>query len=320
LVLEHVMSIVLSTDGLPPQEREAYWRHVMSDTFAPVSIRVTAQGEVAGSIRGHWAGRLMVTDVRSTGQDIRRTPRLISAADNAYFEVAVVASGVGRVSQDGRQAVLHPGDVALYETTRPFQWLFGSDWDVWVFSLPSDSVRLSDSERRLISARRLDGTTGLTGVVSRFLLDLARHSEDLPAEQSERVLAHASDLIVTLLSDRIDSTTPVRGAVQRSLILRIKDYIDQRLTDPALAPAEIAAAVNISPRYLHKLFSEENHTVSLYIRGLRLDQARRDLLDPRLAGRPIASIACACGFGDLSGFNRAFKEAYGISPKELRNA
>ncbi len=54
------------------------------------------------------------------------------------------------------------------------------------------------------------------------------------------------------------------------------------------------------------------------IRGLRLDQARRDLLDPRLAGRPIASIACVCGFGDLSGFNRAFKEAYGVSPKELR--
>ncbi len=49
-----------------------------------------------------------------------------------------------------------------------------------------------------------------------------------------------------------------------------------------------------------------------------LIQARRDLLDPRLAGRPIASIACACGFGDLSGFNRAFKEAYGVSPKELR--
>jgi AraC-binding-like domain len=102
----------------------------------------------------------LVTDVRSTGQDIRRTPRLISGADNAYFQVAVVVGGVGRVSQDGRQAVLHPGDCVLYETTRPFQWLFDSDWDVWVFSLPTDSVHLSEGERRLISARRLDGTKG----------------------------------------------------------------------------------------------------------------------------------------------------------------
>ena len=103
-------------------------------------------------------------------------------------------------------------------------------------------------------------------------------------------------------------------------MLRIKDYIHQRLHDPALGPAEIAAAVNISTRYLHKLSEAEHHTVSLYIRGLRLDRARRDLLDPRLAGRPISAIAYACGFGDLSGFNRAFKQAYAVSPGELRNA
>ena len=314
------MNIELTTDELKTNEREAFWRHVMSDTFAPVTIGEMAEGDVAGSIRGHWVGRLLVTDVQSTGQDIRRTPRLIGAADNAYFQVAVVASGIGRISQDGRQAVLHPGDCVLYETTRPFQWLFDSHWGVWVFSLPSESVRLSDSERRLITSRRLDGSAGLTGVVSRFLLDLARHIEDLPAEQSERVLAHASDLVVSLLSDHLDDSTRVRGAVQRSLLLRIKDYIDQRLHDPALGPAEIAAAVNISTRYVHKLFEADHQTVSLYIKGLRLDRARRDLLDPRLAGRPVSAIAYSRGFGDLSGFNRAFKEAYGVSPRELRNA
>jgi AraC family transcriptional activator of tynA and feaB len=209
-----------------------------------------AEDDVAGSIRGHWVGRMLVTDVRSTGQEHHRTPQLIREADNAFFQIAIVADGTGRLEQDGRQAVLHPGDCVLYENTRPFQWKFNSDWEVWGFSLPSDTVRLSESERRHISARRLDGTTGLTGVVSRFLLDLARHSEDLPAGQSERILAHASDLVVTLLSDCLDDSAPVQGAVQRSLVLRIKDYIDQRLHDPALGPAEIAAAVNISPRYL----------------------------------------------------------------------
>jgi AraC-like DNA-binding protein len=88
--------------------------------------------------------------------------------------------------------------------------------------------------------------------------------------------------------------------------LPIKDYIDQRLSDPTLSPAEMAAAANISTRCLHKLFEAEHHTVSLYIEGLRLDRARSDLLDPRLAHRPISTIAYACGFGDLSGFNRAF--------------
>jgi protein-tyrosine-phosphatase len=112
------------------------------------------------------------------------------------------------------------------------------------------------------------------------------------AEQSERVLAHASDLVVTLLSDRLDDSTRVRGAVQRSLMLRIKDYIGQRFRDPALGPAEIAAAVSISTRYLHKLFEADRQTVSLYIKGLCLDRARQDLPDSRQAGRPISN-----GFG-----------------------
>ena len=52
--------------------------------------------------------------------------------------------------------------------------------------------------------------------------------------------------------------------------------------------------------------------------GLRLQRCRRDLLDPRLADRSVAAIAFGWGFGDLSGFNRAFKAAYGVTPRELR--
>lgn len=55
-----------------------------------------------------------------------------------------------------------------------------------------------------------------------------------------------------------------------------------------------------------------------YVKERRLDRVRHDLLDPRLDGRPISTIAFGCGFGDISGFNRAFKEAYGITPRELR--
>ena len=104
------MGIILSTGDLPPKERGAFWRHVMSDTFAPVTIREMAEGDVAGSIRSHWVGRLLVAGVQSTAQEHRRTPRLIREADNAYFQVAIVAGGTGRISQDDRQAVLHPGD------------------------------------------------------------------------------------------------------------------------------------------------------------------------------------------------------------------
>jgi AraC-like DNA-binding protein len=73
------------------------------------------------------------------------------------------------------------------------------------------------------------------------------------------------------MSVLLDSSLSWAQAVMRSLMLRVKDYIHQRLGDPALGPAEIAAAGNISTRYLHKLFEAEHHTVALYIKGLCLD-------------------------------------------------
>jgi AraC-like DNA-binding protein len=187
-----------------------------------------------------------------------------------------------------------------------------------VFTLPRGSVGLSEAESRLLTARRLDGRAGITGAVSRFLRDLARNADSLSGAQSERVLADVTDLVLTLLSDWADDSDAVRSSVQRSLMFRIKDYIDRRLADPTLGPVEIAAAANISTRYLHKLFAAEQRSVSHYIRGLRLERCRRDLLDPRLADQSIATIAFRWGFGDLSGFNRAFRATFGVTPREVR--
>jgi AraC-like DNA-binding protein len=51
--------------------------------------------------------------------------------------------------------------------------------------------------------------------------------------------------------------------------------------------------------------------------GLSEAESRR-LTARRLADRSIASIAFGWGFGDLSGFNRAFRAAFGATPREVR--
>ena len=309
---------VLTTDAVSMQEREGFWRQAMSETFVPLMVGETSAEGLRGLIRSHWVGRLMVAQLSSTAQDIQRTPRLISRADAEYFQVAMVTGGVGRVVQDGRDAVLRPGDFAVYETTRPFEWAFRSDWAASVFTFPRDSVRLSEPERRLLTARRLDGTSGMTGVISRFLQDLARNSTTLSNAQSEPVLAHTTDLMVSLLSDCGEGSDVVRSSVQRTLLFKIKEHIDRRLAEPTLAPAEIAAAANISVRYLHKLFAAEGYSVSEYVKRSRLERCRRDLLDPRLAGQSISTIAFRWGFGDVSGFNRSFKAMFEMTPRDLR--
>jgi AraC-like DNA-binding protein len=310
---EAVVTTILSTDGVARGEREAFWRQALSETFVPMTVGAATGDRFQGRIHADWIGRLLVAEVASTAQDVHRTTREISRTDAEYLQLGMVYRGAARVVQDGREAVLRPGDYTIHETTRPFRWTFGGDWDVGVFTLPRASVGLSEAESRRLTARRLDGQRGITGVVSRFLRDLGRNAGHLSGAQSERVLADLTDLVVTLLGDRADDREVVRSSLQRSLLLRVKDHIDGRLADPTLGPAEIAAAVNISTRYLHQLFAVEHRSVSQYVRGLRLERCRRDLLDPRLADRSIAAIAFGWGFGDLSGFNQAFRAAFGAS-------
>ncbi|MDT3398091.1 helix-turn-helix domain-containing protein, partial [Streptomyces sp. B1866] len=44
----------------------------------------------------------------------------------------------------------------------------------------------------------------------------------------------------------------------------------------------------------------------------------RDLADPALRALPIHGVATRCGFTHPSDFSRAFRTAYGISPREFR--
>jgi transcriptional regulator GlxA family with amidase domain len=49
-------------------------------------------------------------------------------------------------------------------------------------------------------------------------------------------------------------------------------------------------------------------------------RAHQMLTDPRLANRPVISVAFDTGFQDLSYFNRTFRRRFGGTPSEVRAA
>jgi AraC-like DNA-binding protein len=81
----------------------------------------------------------------------------------------------------------------------------------------------------------------------------------------------------------------------------------------------IAAAHQISTRYLHKIFHDQGLTVAGWIRQRRLERCHRDLADPVLRSHPIHAIATRWGFSDSAHFSRLFRAAYGTSPRDYRH-
>jgi len=87
-----------------------------------------------------------------------------------------------------------------------------------------------------------------------------------------------------------------------------------------LQPATIAAHFRISPRYLDTLFAEIGTSVMRHVLARRLDRARGMLRDPARSARTITDLALDLGFRDPSYFGRAFKAAFGVTPRDWRSS
>jgi AraC-like DNA-binding protein len=140
-------------------------------------------------------------------------------------------------------------------------------------------------------------------------------------ELRKQTVTHIHDLIALAIGATRDAaeTAKCRGA-SAARLRAIKQDVADRLDDPGLSAAAIAAWHGINPRYLQRLFESEGTTFTDYVLAQRLALAHRLLTNPLRSSMKISSIALDAGFGDLSYFNRAFRRRYGAAPSELRAA
>ncbi|WP_330295256.1 helix-turn-helix domain-containing protein [Streptomyces sp. NBC_00503] len=125
----------------------------------------------------------------------------------------------------------------------------------------------------------------------------------------------ALDLATVFLARQLGDAglAPAEARAQEAL-QRIHRFIENNLGGPDLTPQVIADRHNMPLRRLHPLFADQPLTVAARIRHDRLERARTDLASGELSGRPVQVIAARWCFSGATGFSRAFREAYGITP------
>ncbi|WP_353116130.1 helix-turn-helix domain-containing protein [Microbacterium sp.] len=295
------------------------FRSAVSDSFVPLQVSANGAEPFRSVLRGAAVDEVHVTDLRATAHVVERTPELIARMDRSYFKVSLMLAGTGLLIQDDREAVLSPGDLAVYDTDRPYSLVFDEDFHTMVVMFPKHLLSLPPEMIGQLTAVRISGQEGLGGMVVPYLRQLAGNLDQLAGSTGARLAHSALDLVSTVFTREL-GLDDAAADPHRALMQRIRGHIDRNLASTDLGPASIAAAHYISTRHLHGLFQEQGTTVSTWIRTRRLEQCRRDLLDPMLADRPVAAIAARWGFVDAAHFSRAFKTAYGISPSEYRAA
>jgi AraC-like DNA-binding protein len=307
----------LSTEQVRPFERVDYWREMVLRLFADVEIAAKVGDDFYGTMQSRYSNNVRFTIVDSASQAVQRRYREAREQyEDCYFAVLML-SGTQWMEQDGREALLKPGDFAIYDGSRPHRLTFSRQWGEIILNIPRNTMSQMLASVDRCTATRVECKSALGSVLRGYLTSMARELGRLNYAQLGDLSDHAVGLVATTLAGICSDNTALSRS--RSVTLsRAKAFIEQHLDDPQLDSTRIAVALQLSPRYLNKLFEAEQTSLMRYVWCRRLERCRAELLDPARSHARIGDIAMRWGFNDLSHFSRAFRDRFGHAPRELR--
>ncbi|MCB5185269.1 helix-turn-helix domain-containing protein [Methylobacillus gramineus] len=307
----------LSTEHYAASQRHEWLQDMIGKEYAHVSISVPGPAALFNEMHIYPWEDMKLSCIRSNSININRKPgEGYGVSQDAYFAV-ILLSGKYLLEQNGREVFLQPGEITLYDATRPHRIYCPEPFSKLIVSIPRAQLRQRLAGVEHCTARKISSQHGPSAITSSFIQSAARHVSELSMDTFSGLATHALDLLTLSLAD----IRPQHYSLSRSRSLslyRVKELIDRLLTDHTLDTHAIANASGLSPRYLNSLFEDENISLMRHVWQRRLEKCRQDMLNPAHYGHSISEIALRWGFNDLAHFSRAFKKQFGLAPRAYR--
>ncbi|MFH8757662.1 AraC-like ligand-binding domain-containing protein [Streptomyces atroolivaceus] len=313
------MSVVLTTASVPDQDKLAYWCDAVGRELVPMTVTPRSDRPFSGRIASDRLGCVRVSTMQADAKRISRTPELVARSPEALVAVGIQVSGSATLIQDGRRSDVSEGDLVVYDTARPYSFDYPERFSTHVFQLPHRALGVTDAGIRQASGTVIGPGNGFGAVLRPFLSTLAGSAHSYSGAVGDKLADSVIDLVATLVAEGT-RRVPVHTDTSRSdLVRRVRTHIDRRLGDPALSPEAVAKAHHISVRYLHRLFEGEGITIGRLIQQRRLEECARELARRGRTVPTVSAVAQRWGFVSPAHFSRAFRTAYGLSPREWRS-
>lgn len=308
----------LSTEDIPAWCRHEWLREVIGREYANVDI-TPPRSEKLFNEMAIYSGKLMrLSVIHSNSITIRRLPKepgLIS--QDAYFGVILLA-GEYLLEQNNREVFLKPGDMTIYDATRPHRIYCPGSFSKLIISIPRKLMRERLTGVEHCTALHIKSEQGAGNIASHFIQSMAREAGRISLNTFDALSENSLDLFTLALND----IRPQNHNLSRSRSLslfRIKEFIERNITNPLLDTAAIESGTGLSARYINELFEHEDTSLMRYVWNTRLTHCHKQLSSPDCFPNRISEIALQWGFNDFSHFSRAFKKKYGVSPRDVRN-
>lgn len=308
--------VTLDTTTVAETDRLDFWRSTVCDQFVALDVTPSTSGLVSGRVTAASVAGTHLRRIASVPHRFERTVRQVRSADEDFLQIALARRGRTLIVQDGREAVIGPGEFVIYDSSRPFTFVTSDSFEYQVCLHPKGALPLSAAETAAVTAITFDGRRGIGAMLPPLLSSLGRAiGDDVPEAAQEAVARTIGDVFVALVRSTVPASAP-----ENLHVARARGHIRQHIADRDLDPAGVAAACAISVSYLHKLFAEEGTSVAGEIREQRLQGAWTDLRRPELAHVGVGAIGARWGMPDPAAFSRAFRARFERSPKAHRDS
>lgn len=301
------LSIAFDTDDFPPGQGLALWTAscgydvILPDGAGPEAFRAR--------MRAWRLEPLLVTaGFMGAMRSLRTADRARADGHSSVSLMMIDADWNGDF--DGVTTEVPRGGICVFDSSRPYTTA-SPDADFVVLSVPREALAIEGDIARC-HGHVLRGPSG--ALLAEHFVALSRHLPEAGAEDMPRIAAATLALTRSCLV-----SMPRRDADGRKDTLRQRacGYVDLNLSDAALSPDAVAAALSVNRATLYRAFPSGG--LAGYIQARRLD-AIRVMLDDPAETRSLSDLAAAFGFVSPTHFATVFRRRFGHAPSRTRRS
>ncbi len=297
-----------STVDLPTKSQFEAWRALMSS-----NVELTRVGEDDGFPADLVAwdfGGLVLAEMRMPSRGFARVWRHLKQPLSDHWCLVLSLDTVPGVpgERQGRS-------LSFRSLGRPFTGQ-GDEAHLVSLFLPRD--QFADVAARLDSVPAAIPDEALGALLADFMLCLGRRLPEMKQADLQSLVEVTRATVTACLAPTAEHLAGAARPLALTLVERARAEIRRNIESPGFGATELCRALGVSRSRLYRLF-EPFGGVANYIRRQRLLFAHAALSNPSEA-RQIREIGEAFGFGDASGFSRAFHAEFGYTPRDARAA
>lgn len=300
------------------QANVAAWREAVATLFEVDELAAGESGPFRADLQSYVMGPVLFGRSRASGQRFRRTAETVARSGVDHIVVQLYVKGGYQGVVGALPIRVEPGDICVLDLAQTLETR-ATAFENFNLVIPRPMIDRRVPQPEALHGLVLPADSVLTRLLARHFVTLFDCAPRMTFDECAAVVEGTISLIVACLSGELERRDAARGDAGNLSLIRIRQHIEARLEAADLSADSVAAHFGLSRATLYRMFSPLGG-VAEHIRSRRLHRAFFDLAAATADGPRVGEVARRWNLGSETNFSRAFKAAYGVSPKAARAA